>query len=148
MKYNINFMNMLKLLLVIIGIFLIIRILNVKNNKIQEGFDATINDAFVLDINHLEGELKINDNRQDYLDGITNVINMAELTKLKHLIDFQKNMNQDENSRLPKDGFTKDNFHLSSSIVHRLMKYDYLIDSLKKTQEFINGSDGGGVGIF
>ena len=79
-------MNILKLLLIIIGIFLIVRILNVKNNKIQEGFDATKNDAFVLDVNHLEGELKINDNRQDYLDGLTNIINMAELSKLKGLI--------------------------------------------------------------
>lgn len=134
MKYN--FMNILKLLLIIIGIFLIVRILNVKNNKIQEGFDATKNDAFVLDVNHLEGELKINDNRQDYLDGITNIINMAELSKLKGLIAIDQ-------SELTKDNLP-DNI---DKISKGLNKYDNLIESLKKTQEFINGSDGGG-GMF
>ena len=147
MKYNINFMNMLKLLLVVIGIFLIVRILNVKNNKIKEGFDVTKNDALVLDVNHLEGELKINDNRQAYLDGLTNIINIAELSKLKELIALEQSDLTKDNLTSNIYEITKDNFHLSSSIVHRLMKYDYLIDSLKKTQEFVNGSDGGG-GIF
>ena len=129
-------MNVLKLLLVIIGIFLIIRILNVKNNKIKEGFDVTKNDAFVLDINHLEGELKINDNRQAYLDGITNIINMAELSKLKELIS------------LDQTDFTKDNLPNNiTEISKELIKYDNLIDSLKKTQEYVNDSDGGG-GMF
>ena len=136
MNCNINFMNMLKLLLVIIGIFLIIRILNVKNNKIQEGFDTTKNDTFILDINHLEGELKINDNRQDYLDGITNVINMTELCKIKELIAF------DEKEIL------KDNLPNSiTEMSNQLIKYDNLIESLKKSEEYINNSGGGGFGL-
>ena len=136
MNCNINFMNMLKLLLVIIGIFLIIRILNVKNNKIQEGFDTTKNDTFILDINHLEGELKINDNRQDYLDGITNVINMTELCKIKELIAF------DEKEIL------KDNLPNSiTEMSNQLIKYDKLIESLKKSEEYINNSGGGGFGL-
>ena len=136
MKYNINFMNMLKLLLVVIGIFLIVRILNVKNNKIKEGFDVTKNEALVLDVNHLEGELKINDNRQAYLDGLTNIINMAELSKLKELIAI-------EQSDLTKDNLPSNIDEISKE----LNKYDNLIESLKKTQEYINDSDGGG-GIF
>ena len=133
MNYNINFMNMLKLLLIIIGIFLIIRILNVKNNKITEGFDTTINDAFKLDINHLKGQLNLNDNRQDYLDGVTNIINMAQLNKLKTLIDFQKT----------DKGLTKDNFseEMENKIRPKLVQHDQFIESLKKIEEYINNSE-------
>ena len=133
MNYNINFMNMLKLLLIIIGIFLIIRILNVKNNKITEGFDTTINDAFKLDIDHLKGQLNLNDNRQNYLDGVTNIINMAQLNKLKTLIDFQKT----------ESGLTKDNFSevMENNIRPKLMQHDQFIESLKKTEEYINNSE-------
>ena len=58
---------------------------------------------------------------------------MAELNKLKTLIDFQKT----------ESGLTKDNFSevMENNIRPKLMQHDQFIESLKKTEEYINNSE-------
>ena len=58
---------------------------------------------------------------------------MAQLNKLKTLIDFQKT----------ESGLTKDNFSevMENNIRPKLMQQDQFIESLKKTEEYINNSE-------
>jgi hypothetical protein len=130
MFFKISNVNILKILLVILFVFFIVKILNIKNNKSQEGFDATKNDALDLDVKHLNGELKINDNRQDYLDGIENIKDLTELSKLKYLLN------------IPQSDLTKDNLNNNiDNIINELDKYDTLINSLKSMEDYVNKSE-------
>lgn len=130
MVLKISNINILKFLLVTLFVFFIVKILNIKNNKLQEGFDSNKNDALDLDVKHLNGELKINDNREDYLDGIINIKDLTELSKLKYLLN------------IPQTDLTKDNLNNNiDNIINELDKYDTLINSLKSMEDYVNKSE-------
>tara|TARA_Y100000389_G_scaffold195328_1_gene226604 strand:- start:1055 stop:1459 length:405 start_codon:yes stop_codon:yes gene_type:complete len=130
MVLKISNINILKFLLVTLFVFFIVKILNIKNNKLQEGFDSNKNDALDLDVKHLNGELKINDNREDYLDGIINIKDLTELSKLKYLLN------------IPQTDLTKDNLNSNiDNIINELDKYDTLINSLKSMEDYVNKTE-------
>ena len=130
MVLKISNINILKFLLVTLFVFFIVKILNIKNNKLQEGFDSNKNDALDLDVKHLNGELKINDNREDYLDGIISIKDLTELSKLKYLLN------------IPQTDLTKDNLNNNiDNIINELDKYDTLINSLKSMEDYVNKTE-------